>query len=195
MKLYQILHDLPPLPEYFVYEILDTVKDATRLKTKTFHDAPGRKEYRERMLTLPDGSQCQSVTSQKWTISSELEQWLQNNIQDSWIDVGINLHNTVSHVMGPHIDDIKNEIMMYVIEPGGSNVETTWWQQHGFPAERPDKLPAVTGGFYTSHNDYRDLTELDRVCIVPGQWVRMSTLVLHSVENITAPRTILKIGL
>jgi hypothetical protein len=135
------------------------------------------------------------VTSQKWTISSELEQWLQNNIQDSWIDVGINLHNTVSHVMGPHIDDIKNEIIMYVIKPGGSNVETTWWQQHGFPAERYDKLPAVTGGFYTSHNDYRDLTELDRVCIVPGQWVRMSTLVLHSVENITAPRTILKIGL
>ena len=195
MKLYQILHDLPPLPKHFVYEILDTVQDSSRRKTKTFHNVPGRKEYRERVLTLADGSQCQSVTSEKWSISAELEHWLQNNIQSQWIDVGINQHNIVSHVMGPHVDDIKNEIIIYVIDPGGTNVETVWWQQKGFPIERPDKLPANTDGFFTSHNNYQDLIELDRVCISPGQWVRMNTLVLHSVENITATRTILKIGL
>jgi len=195
MKLYQILHDLPPLPEHFVYEILQTVQDLSRRKTKTFHHVPGRKEYRERVLTLADGSQCQSVTSQKWSISAELEQWLQDNIQRQWIDVGINQHNIVSRVMGPHVDDIKNEIIIYVVESGGINVETVWWQQKGFSIERPDKLPANTGVFYTSHDNYQDLIELDRVCIIPGQWVRMNTLVLHSVENITATRTILKIGL
>lgn len=197
MKLYQILHDSPPLPEHFVHEILETVQDWSRLKTKTFQDAPGRKEYRERVLTLPDGTQCQSVTSQKWSISTELEQWIKNNVYNQpWVDIGINSHNNISNVMGPHVDDIKKEIILYVAEQGGNNVETVWWQEKGFPIERPDKLPVNNDGkFYTSCDDYGRLQELDRVCLPVGKWIRMNTLVLHSVENITGRRTIVKIGL
>jgi hypothetical protein len=83
-----------------------------------------------------------------------------------------------------------------VVESGGPNVETVWWQEQGFSVERPDKLPVNNnGGFYTSSDDYSKLTELERVCLPVGKWVRMNTLVLHSVENITGVRTIVKIGL
>lgn len=193
---YTIL-DCPPLPVEFEKEVIATVRGTERLKVKTFKDAPGRKEYRERLVTMPDGSQCISVTSQKWSISAELEQWIRDNVYDGpWVDVGINSHNTVSNVMGPHVDDIKNEIILYVVETGGDNVETAWWQEQGFPVERPDKLPANNNGeFYTSSDDYRQLNELKRVCLPTGKWVRMNTLVLHSVENITGRRTIVKIGL
>lgn len=193
---YTIL-DCPALPDRFCQEVIDTVNSTDRLKVKTFKDAPGRKEYRERLVTLQDGSQCPSITSQKWTIGPELEQWIRDYVYNGpWIDIGINSHNTVSSVMGPHVDDIKNEIILYVVEAGGDNVETAWWQEKGYPVERPDKLPVNNNGaFYTSSDDYRQLQELERVCLPQGKWVRMNTLVLHSVENIVGRRTIVKIGL
>jgi hypothetical protein len=185
------------MPKEFEREVIKTVRGTDKLKTKTFTDAPGRKEYRERVLTMPDGSQCTSITSQKWSISPELEQWIKHNVYNGpWVDVGINSHNNVSTVMGPHVDDIKREIILYVVETGGSDVETVWWQEQGFPVERVDKLPINNNGiFYTSTDDYSKLTELERVCLPPGKWVRMNTVVLHSVENITGVRTIVKIGL
>ena len=195
--MYYTILDCPALPKHLHQQVIDTVNSTELLKVKTFKDAPGRKEYRERLLTLQDGTQCQSVTSQKWSISAELEQWVRDNVYSGpWVDIGINSHNTVSSIMGPHVDDIKNEIILYVVETGGDNVETAWWQEKGFPVERPDKLPVNNnGGFYTSSDDYRQLDELERVCLPTGKWVRMNTLVLHSVENITGRRTIVKIGL
>ena len=195
MKFYSMM-DCPGIPDHLIAKIRQQVEDPLQLKPKVFATAPGRKEYRGRLLTLADGTTVPSVTSQKWNMPAELEQWIRSNVYaDPWIDAGINKHNLVSSVMGPHVDDIKKEIIMCVVDPGGDQVETIWWQQKGHPIERLDKLPEVTGGFYTNFDHYQDLTELDRVCLPTNKWVRMNTLILHSVENMTSPRTIVKIGL
>ena len=185
MFTYKIMNQLPPVPTYFIEQALCNVKGTPIPKVHA--SLPGIDEYRTRTLTMPDGQQIQSAGSQRYPMSLEYESWVKENIKSEWAVCCINRHTQVSNTMGPHIDDQTNELLYFILQEGGDNVETVWWQENGCEIERPDKLPTLD--YYdTAVNDYNKLTEIDRIKIPAGVWVRMNTMILHSVENITGVR-------
>lgn len=190
MFTYEIMSHLPPVPDQFIQEALGNVK-GTPVR-KLYAVAPGIEDYKFRNLTLANGEKVMSVTSLRYSMSNEYELWIRKNIKDGNIILGVNQHNLNSNTMGPHVDDVNSELMCFLIQEGGNNVETVWWQEKGHPAQRLDKIP--TFDYYDpAVNDYTSLVEISRVRIPMGAWVRMNTTILHSVENINSTRTMLTI--
>jgi hypothetical protein len=70
-----------------------------------------------------------------------------------------------------------------LIDPGGDNVRTVFYREHGHPVERHSAW-----GNPTRCDDYNDLVEIDSVKFPVGQWVLLNTGILHGVENITGSR-------
>lgn len=190
MFTYEIMSHLPPVPAHFIQEALEKVK-GTPVK-KLYSSVPGIENFKFRNLTLANGGEISSVTSLRYNMSQDYESWVRKNIKDGNIIVGVNQHNLNSNTMGPHVDDAVSELLCFLVQEGGDNVETVWWQEQGHPAERLDKIP--TSNYYDpAVNDYTSLFEISRVRIPMGVWVRMNTRVLHSVENITSTRTLLTV--
>jgi hypothetical protein len=185
MFTYEIMNQLPAVPPHFIMQALHSVNGSPMAKVHA--SIPGRKEFRARMLTLPDGRQIPSAGSDRYPMSPEYDVWVKENIKSEWAVSCAQRHTQVSNTIGPHIDDQVNELLYFILQEGGTNVETVWWQENGYEIERPDKLP--TAEYYDAAvNDYNNLKEIDRIRIPVGVWVRMNTMILHSVENMTGVR-------
>jgi len=74
---------------------------------------------------------------------------------------------------------------MWILDTGGQQVRTVFWQQKGFQIERDPK-------FYP--DSYDDLIELETHVLEPNKWVLINGNVIHSVENIQTLRKSIMIG-
>jgi len=86
------------------------------------------------------------------------------------------------HTDGPRGDDVLN----YLIDAGGENVITKWYQEKGQPFPR---LPSLR------LDSFENLFEVHSEKFDAGAWFILNTKALHTVENLTRSRISISIGL
>lgn len=193
MKPYFEILDLPAVPDRFEQEIRKRVLLPEFKVVKSHLNVPGFSNYHLRKLSDVDGSKKTSVFSDRYQSSQELVEWVSANIYPSPSSVNINITNLASDSFGPHVDYNRRSILIYVIEQGGPNVLTKWWQQIGHPLHRPE-MQDVSNGWAINCDDYSQLEERASICIPPRTWIRFcDTAILHSVENLESPRLTIQI--
>jgi len=194
MKPYFELLNLPVLPDFLEQEIQQRLRHPDLYRAKKSHqNAPGFAEYSTRQVTHVNGETKTSVVADRYLASDELIAWITANIHSSPKSININITNRASNTFGPHVDFNRSESFLYVIDTGGENVVTKWWQQNGYPISRPE-MQDISNGWATGFNDYSQLTERASICIPPRTWIHFcDTAILHSVENLESSRLAIQI--
>jgi hypothetical protein len=129
-----------------------------------------------------------------FSIGTEFEQWVANNIHPFAYEAGLSV-SVPKHLtfQGPHCDLRRRYVLNYIIDCGGENVRTQWWREKGYPLERVHESGPEGMGFWVK--DYANLELIDDVVFGTGIWVLLNPKILHSVENITGYRTFLTVSL
>jgi hypothetical protein len=192
MFTYVVLDNLPSVPDKFKEVVTDLLakedlspyrdyEKGDNIQNTAGTIVPG---YQNRQLLI-NGKSITSTQSLRFNINEEWIKWIQDNIYaDAEVtSSGIAVtHGSRYH--GPHCDATRNYALIYLLDAGGDNVETVFWQEHGYPIVRP-RVSAADQLFVS---DYSHLTEIDRVCYPVNKWVLMNTRILHGVENIESTR-------
>ena len=162
--------DLPPLPTHLV-DVADPLSYPC-INTRT--------AYCKR-----NGEIIQDADYRRFPVGSELAQWIVDNISSIYDNAGICFHGGLTlQTACPHSDRKRKVGLLYVIDPGGPEVDTVFWQEVDQPLHRE------TGALPTS---YQDLTEVGRYRLGAGDWALIDTTVIHSVENIQGVRKTLQV--
>ena len=162
--------DLPPLPPHLCkltdplsYPCSNTRWDCCERDDEIIRDA----DYRR----FPAGS--------------ELAQWINDNISSTYTNAGISFHGALTpQTVCPHSDRSRTVGLLYIIDPGGPEVDTVFWQEVGRPLSRE---------FATVPSSYRNLTEVGRYRLAAGNWALLDTTVIHSVEGLEGLRKTLHV--
>ena len=70
--------------------------------------------------------------------------------------------------------------MLYLLDSGGPNTETVFYEEEGKPIVRTERQAVC--------NDFSKLRVLERVKFPLGKWVLLNAMCLHGVENIDTLR-------
>lgn len=120
----------------------------------------------------------------------DFEAWARKNIIETYKNAGVNYCNAppADHATscGAHTDATRAYALLYNIQTGGQCVATNFWQETAQPVVQLPK---------SSCTDTDKLTLLDSVVIPQGVWCIINTQVLHSVDDLTAPRINFQISL
>ena len=120
------------------------------------------------------------------TVDKEIITWAKKNISTEFHTMGINCHGTpTGGVAIPHTDRSRNWVLMWIIDAGGDNVNTVFWQENGFDVERDP-------GYYPT--SYRNLIELESQVFATNCWVLLNAKVIHSIENLQSVRKSVQIS-
>jgi len=194
MYTYKIL-DLPPVPDELVKQAYEIYHADVKAKTNIadWHKYEGYAEYRHREVIHTDGTKFKTTGTARYRVSDEFEAWARDMFKPSFTLAGLSVMDVdYSKTMAPHVDTSRNYTIQYLLDTGGSNVETTFWQEKGKPITRPDLRQNYNPDDVIK--DYRDLIELDRFRIPAGVWVSLHSSILHSIENLESPRIAFQLG-
>jgi hypothetical protein len=92
--------------------------------------------------------------------------------------------------MLPHTDGAARgrHCLHFIIEPGGENVTTTWYQEKNFPLVRQPRVP--TDKLVTMHN----LDKITDVTFIKNTWGIFRTDIIHDVKIIQTSRIAFTVG-
>jgi hypothetical protein len=140
---------------------------------------------------LADGKKSISnVFYKRWAVPAELEQWIRQNISNRFDMLGFQIHDAAvrdSNHHLPHTDKYPRKwVLNYVIETGGDNAVTSFYQEQGHPAIREH---------LTRPGRREDLELLESERIEPCRWVMLSGVVIHDVTGITGRRMSITMGI
>lgn len=82
----------------------------------------------------------------------------------------------------PHTDNGRSSQLLYITDPGGTNVETHWFIEPGQPLIRTWTLEL------TGMNDTRHLKKIFTAVLKPNTWYYFNTAIIHSVTNMESDR-------
>jgi hypothetical protein len=124
----------------------------------------------------------------RYPVTSDILVWCQENILSSIqnnFKIGIQVFSGQPEY--PHTDGKRGvKALNFLIDAGGDNVETVWFQEQGHSITRQR-------GYIAPAN--AQLEELCRTCFVEHTWQIVQTDIIHTVENVSRPRIALSIGL
>jgi len=186
MFIYKILENLPPVPikiDQVVKHLQDTKLDQTADNyTSKYHDIKARE-------LLVNGKTFETAKSVRFELGALWENWVKTHIHSEYLETGVNF-TTKGQYHGAHLDSGRNYILIYLIESGGNKVDTVFYQENGYPIERPR-----TKEYDPCHvHDYSNLTEIYRVEVPLRKWILLNTRILHGVEGIESTRIAYQIG-
>jgi hypothetical protein len=199
MLTYAILNHLPKLPDELIHDAALIKKSDALWRSGSLTQPDDRiiinkriaDIYGDRVLKIRE-STIQSTVPSRYYIN-EFDQYVKKFIAPSAIATTLSISAGSSH-NGPHIDSSREYALLYVVDPGGENVSTAFYQESGKPIVRPKIKPLVS--LYKEYvNDYSLLTEIDRVVLPTHTWVILNANILHSVENLSGPRVTYQIAL
>ena len=186
--------DLPDLPEPLETAALALLPDfinefrsyghlADVTKLKNFNT-----KYNHMSLTRKIKKQGQEILHAP-NLGVDLDQdtvkWAKAHIAEEFLHIQISWTPTNRRESGAHSDATRNYTLIYLLDAGGNNVVTSFYQEKDQPLNRPNK---------TFVDDYGLLTKLATVCIKPRTWTVLNSTILHGVENIEHPRIAIQIG-
>jgi hypothetical protein len=188
---YKLLHDLPAVPEHFVQEALELTVSQPNVQQKNTTLPSYYPEFKQRVLSV-NGQTTQTAHNKRFILSEEFQEWVRTNISSEFVEASVAITNSLRdglpvNIHGAHTDWSRNLVLMYLLETGGDNCQTVFYQEKDRPIWRED-----VGCFVT---DYDLLTEIDAITIPKGTWCVFDTTVLHGVLNLESDRIAVQVGL
>jgi hypothetical protein len=116
-------------------------------------------------------------------VGADIEAWVEKNITDSYIRVSACATEPGFDHSGPHRDQSRDFVLIYLLTTGGDQAVTRFWNL---------KTPGQLKNYYS---DYRELVQIDQLKSQPHQWFVIDAKKIHSVENIREGRISLQISL
>ena len=175
--------NLPPIPDH----LLENVKKIVLERIE--NDPPHPNPLCQREMVVFRGNE--KLTGGRYRgdeAADPLQQWVRNNIGDDLApkaQVRIASHGEKGNLSVPHSDASRDWSLLYLVDLGGTNVETIFWQEKNQPLRRPNA---------TFPSSYDDLIELERATFPSHTWVMLDSLVLHSIENMESLRIAVQVG-
>jgi hypothetical protein len=178
--------DLPAIPDHLVQQALAIIQD----QSKSY--IAGRGPV---VLKDSNGANTAGSTYNRYHVSPELFEWAVANIpgrlpnKHDNFKIGIQVFRPIgiNTSYDPHTDGPRGEyVLNYLIDAGGDNVLTKWYQEVNQPLVR---TPGI------NLKSFQNLTEVHSEHIQAGSWFCLYSRVLHTVTNIERPRISLSIGL
>jgi len=175
------LPNLPQVPEHLLKYTREMQEDCMN-----HTDQSRNLTYLGDRILTKHGKTFNEGMQRKARVNEDLEPWIKENIIADYKDIGY--WHGMGPCLGPHLDRSRFFLLIYVLEPGGTDVATVFYKA------RTENVAIDYDG--TRVNDY-DQLEIDEVFYLkPKQWYLFSGKSgLHSVENITGMRISLQIGL
>jgi hypothetical protein len=91
-----------------------------------------------------------------------------------------------------HSDIYRKFALNYIVDTGGDNAWTSWYQEHGKPLIRSKTVPNRQTD--TGQVDYENLNMLETVKFEKEKWYLIATDILHDVNEIVGTRTSISIN-
>lgn len=131
----------------------------------------------ERYLTK-NGQQFLTGRYLRGPLNQDLTDWIHQNIIKDYKNIGYASISAPCH--GPHIDRSRLFVLQYVIETGGPDVTTVFYQPRHQKVE-------ITPGWHCVNYDELEVENIYR--ILPKRWYLINArFALHSTEGITSSR-------
>jgi hypothetical protein len=138
------------------------------------------------------GVNVKSCTYASGLISHQpLIDWLLLNIGNIGYQSYFQIQGDGTHIV--HSDLGRVAGLNYIIDTGGENVVTSWYQEKNKPLKRVKKIgrQQADDGFV----DYQNLETLESVILQKNKWYLIDTGVLHDVDNIQTMRKSITINI
>jgi len=183
---------LPKVPDHFVQQSHDlskntNTKDIDNPKIKLDID-----QYYNRKLNI-NGVLLPTRVQQGIDLGSDWCQWVQENIVSEFIETSIRVSVGNSEIHGAHCDFRRKWKLYYLLDSGGDQATTHFYQQKNYPIVREEITNDDTASITVC--DYSELTVIDSVQWPLQQWVCLNTMILHGVTGITGARSNLTISI
>jgi hypothetical protein len=180
--------DLPPLSK----QIINSV-DLLKIPNIPNPDCPMEQGiFAQRYLHNWKGFDYRSSVNIR-TRHDIFDQWVKDNITLDFVDAGVNYtlitekpEGLECFSTGAHTDTTRNFALIYLLESGGPDVQTVFYQEINQPLLRRPR---------TYGEDLTKLIMLDQIKIPLHTWVILDSRILHSVENLTRNRVAFQVGL
>jgi hypothetical protein len=183
MFTYVILKNLPDVPKKFITSALESLKYVdTDRPEDNLSDA-----YKSRKLII--NGEIKSVTYQtRMDINKEFYDWVHENIHPEGFDCGVSFTNgRFGTHQGPHTDLTRDFTLLYLLDAGGPETETVYYEEIGQPIVRTQRQAVC--------NDFSKLRVLERIKFPLRKWVLLNAMCLHGVENIEKVRVSFQVSI
>lgn len=167
---YKILHELPQIPQELIEKTLEYNGDSNNDPLISHANYTYLAKKYEK-----DGKIKENKPFYKSSLHPELLEWIKTNIDNHF--TGIALQKSIkvqSDSLGPHTDRTRHYTLMYLLEHGGENHRTAFYEAN-------DKNLKLERNMLF---DYKDVTEVDSVQFPLYTWCLLNAQEIHSVENI-----------
>lgn len=180
--------DLPSPPQWLLNRIWHCVthRDLDLTSTNKTSLSSG---YSARSVKK-DGTAYASRFQKRYVLGADAELWI-SEITESQANlptVAINEGSTIYH--GPHVDAGRSYALTYMIEPGGSNVKTSWWKK----AKQPTIIDQIGDNVRFTCDYDHDLHLINQIQLKSGEWYLYNTRIIHSVEDCESTRISLQMN-
>jgi hypothetical protein len=188
---YCVLPDLPEVPDFFIQ---GAYEEDRKNKIRGFGhlDSIIDSSYINRPV-VRDGETYTSRFQHKYDFGEDLgkkfHKWCRASLHPECYHCGVVYNQGTDPFHGPHSDMGRKYALYYLLEPGGENATTSWWQRPGFPAD----LDEDTYGKMTGN--YDELNLIDQLKIPARTWLLFNARIMHSVENVVQERMSLQCSL
>ena len=177
--------NLPQIPEHLlVFENPATQRLETNRLVKD--SGYGKKQFKNGKELIPCAYTNVELTHEP------LMDWLKENLDflNEKNKFFYQYQTAGSHIV--HTDLKRRFALNYILDEGGDNVVTAWYQQNGMPLIRQTKQKGQQTD--TGNVDYDELVEVDRVVCRKGRWYLISNGILHDVDTVQTLRRSVSLG-
>jgi hypothetical protein len=161
---------LPQIPHNIKEEFLRYEGKPVINKTTDRMLKDGNKEYHNGFLTR---------------YKMDFGDWVRQNITEEFDEISAQIIENGSST-GPHTDRYRRWHLFYLLESGGDNVETVWYQEPDKPVWRDE---------FVVFSDYSKLNELYRCVLPTNTWILFNSRIIHDVQNMSGTRKTLTVDL
>ena len=197
-KCYQIMDQLPAVPEHLVQQALTIAYNAK----SNWYDLDKRPPvvnaggngivFGTKIVYDNNNNPIVTRSNPRFPLDDEWNTWVRDNIASEVIESGVSVGlmpratDAEASMGGPHTDTTRNFALLYVIEKGNDDQWTEFFQETGEDVYRP---------YNCRPTQLANLTLIDRVCAPLHKWVYLDGRILHGYNNISKNRITLQVSL
>lgn len=183
---------LPQVPDYFVKIAQQLIHNPPPGNDKFVDQITNDNEYKNRQL-VKNGAVIGSRRQRGLQMPADWGDWVKKHIVKEYVETSVRISEGNSAVHGAHCDFRRKWKLYYLLDRGGDNALTFFYQQRGFPVVREEITDHDTE--LITCNNYKELTVIDQVQWPIHQWVLLNTMILHGVEGVTGNRANFTVGI
>jgi hypothetical protein len=171
----------PPIDEQLLLDCnIPILSNEDKIKHQNIVDP-----YRRFIVNTHEG-----ITKCSWFLGKKInDQKFNSHIKEILKDEGCNLTELRkqwiwgSKSLTAHTDKGRKFLYMYILDPGGDNVETRWFLEPGKSIEREWERSL------TMIHDTQHLEKVYSIILKPKTWYYFNASIIHDVINMTSERT------